>query len=316
MLIVRDVSRPLRILYPGAVYHVMNRGLARQATFLDGADHARFIELLADVVQRWRVRIFAYCCMTNHFHLLLQTPEPNLPRIMRHLGGLYTQRFNRAYHRGGPLFRGRYKALVVQAEPYLLQVVRYIHLNPVSAGLTHDPGAYPWSSHRLYRQPAAPEWLARDEVMASFPDLTSFEQFVAEGNEETLEAFYTSQRRRPILGDEVFTAWALSAATRSRAHARAERTPQFPSVEAVIAAVGTQMGESPDAFCTSRRGLSNLPRDLAVYVATRIAGFPHAAVRQLLGIGSDSAVTKMCERTARRLRTTPYLQHILRSLVP
>lgn len=136
------MSRPLRILYPGAVYHVMNRGLAKRATFLEEADHARFVELLEDLAQRWRVRIFAYCCMTTHFHLLLQTPDPNLPRIMRHLGGLYTQRFNRTYGRDGPLFRGRYKAIVVQAEAYLLQVVRYIHLNPVAADLTHDPGAY------------------------------------------------------------------------------------------------------------------------------------------------------------------------------
>jgi len=152
--------------------------------------------------------------------------------------------------------------------------------------------------------------------MAAFPDLPSFEQFVAEGNEETLEAFYASTRWRPILGDEAFTAWALTAATRSRGHSRAERTPQFPSVEAVIAAVSAQMSESPDAFCTSRRGSSNLPRDLAVYVATRIAGFPHAVVKPHFGIGSESAVTKICERTARRLRNTPYLQHILHSLVP
>ena len=95
-----------------------------------------------------------------------------------------------------------------------------------------------------------------------------------------------------------------------------ERTPQFPSVEAVIAAVSAQMSESPDAFCTSRRGSSNLPRDLAVYVATRIAGFPHAVVKPHFGIGSESAVTKICERTARRLRNTPYLQHILHTLVP
>jgi REP element-mobilizing transposase RayT len=306
----------LRILYPGAVYHVMNRGLARGAAFLGEADHARFVELLDDLAHRWRVRIYAYCCMTTHFHLLLQTPDPNLPRIMRHLGGLYTQRLNRAYHRDGPLFRGRYKAILVQAETYLLQVVRYVHLNPVAAGLTHDPGAYPWSSHRLYRQVTPPEWLARDEVMAPFPDLPSFEQFVAEGNDDSLEAFYASRRWRSILGDDAFTAWVLAAAHRSREHSRAERTPQFPSVEAVMAAIGAQMGALPDAFLASRRGSSNLPRDLAIYVASRIAGFPHAAVKRCFGIGSDSAVTRTCDRTVRRLRTMPYLRHVLRSFVP
>ena len=107
---------------------------AKRATFLAEADHARFVELLEDLAQRWLVRIYAYCCMTTRFHLLLQTPDPNLPRVMRHLGGLYTQRFNRAYQRDGPLFRGHYKAILVQAETYLLQVVRHIHLNLVGAG--------------------------------------------------------------------------------------------------------------------------------------------------------------------------------------
>jgi hypothetical protein len=152
--------------------------------------------------------------------------------------------------------------------------------------------------------------------MAAFPDLPSFEQYVAEGNEASLEAFYASGRWRLILGDDAFTAWALATAQRSREHPRAQRTPQFPSVETVIAAVSAQMGASPDAFRAGRRGTSNLPRDLAVYVASRIAGFSHAAVRQHFGIGSDSAVTKMCDRTTRRLQTTPYLRHVLRSLVP
>jgi hypothetical protein len=152
--------------------------------------------------------------------------------------------------------------------------------------------------------------------MASFPDLASFEQFVAEGNEDSLEAFYASRRWRPVLGDDAFIAWALAAAVRSREHSRAERTPQFPSIDAVAAAVSAQLGASPDAFRTGRRGLSNLPGDLAVYVASRIAGLPHAVVKPRFGIGSNSAVTKACERIARSLRTTPHLRHVLSSLVP
>jgi len=308
------VSRPLRIQFPGAYYHVMNRGLARRATFLDPTDHERFTALLEDIAVRWQVRVHAYCCMTTHYHLLLQTPLGNLARVMRHLDGLYTQRFNRTYHRDGPLFRGRYKAILVQAEAYLLQVVRYIHLNPVAAGLTHDPGGYPWSSHRLYRQGTPPEWLARDEVLAAFPELPAFEQFVAAGNEDSLEAFYNSKRWRPILGDDAFAAWALAAAHRSREHPRAHRTPQFPTLDSVVTAVCQQMGTTPEELVISRRGRANLPRSLAVFVGSRVAGFPHPEIKQRFAICSDSAVTRICDRIRARIVKTPYLQHVLQTL--
>lgn len=121
----------------------MNRGLSRHHVFSVEADHQRFVALLEDAATRWRAAVYAYCCMSTHYHLLLQTPLGNLSRVMQHLDGLCTQRFNRARRRDGPLFRGRYKAILVQTDTYLLQVVRYIHLNPVRIGLVTDPGAYP-----------------------------------------------------------------------------------------------------------------------------------------------------------------------------
>ncbi|HEX9756822.1 MAG TPA: transposase, partial [Nitrospiria bacterium] len=121
------MSRPLRIEYPDAYYHVMNRGLAYQKIFTDRVDRELFLNLLGECHQMWGIEVFAYCLMGNYYHVLLQTPQANLSRIMRHLDGLYTQRYNRRHHRDGPLFRGRYKAIVVDEESYLLSVVRYIH---------------------------------------------------------------------------------------------------------------------------------------------------------------------------------------------
>ena len=118
------MARPLRIQYPGAVYHVMTRGGSRQRIFLDKPDYEAFVNTVGEIYDRWRVELFAYCLMGNHYHACLRTPEGNLSRVMRHLDGLYTQRFNRMHRRDGALFRGRYKAIVVDKDAYLAQVVR------------------------------------------------------------------------------------------------------------------------------------------------------------------------------------------------
>jgi putative transposase len=120
------MARPLRIQYPGAVYHVMNRGGSRQKIFLDEKDHQVFLNTIGEIYDRWGVEVFGWCLMGNHYHLCLRTAEGNLSRVMRHLDGLYTQRFNRFHGRDGALFRGRYKAIVVDKDNYLAQVVRYM----------------------------------------------------------------------------------------------------------------------------------------------------------------------------------------------
>ena len=175
-MIAPDVmARPLRIQYPGAVYHVMNRGSSRQKVFLETRDYEVFINTIGELHNRWRVEVFAYCLMGNHYHVCLRTPEGNLARVMRHLDGLYTQRFNRLHRRDGALFRGRYKAILVDKDNYLAQVVRYIHLNPLGASLVREPQSYLWSSHRLYLRPKEiPKWLQIEEVMAEFENAAGF----------------------------------------------------------------------------------------------------------------------------------------------
>jgi REP-associated tyrosine transposase len=144
------MSRPLRIEYPDAWYHVMNRGRRAEDIYSDAQDYIMFTELLKETSEMWNIRVAAYCLMPNHYHMLVQTPEVNLSRSMRHLNGAYTQRYNRRHQCDGQLFRGRYKSIIVGTDSYLLQVVRYIHRNPLRAELLDNIDGYKWSSHKGY----------------------------------------------------------------------------------------------------------------------------------------------------------------------
>ena len=159
------MARPLRVHYPNAWYHVMNRGAGRQRIFNNNIHRIIFLELLEECHKMFNVKIYAYCLMDNHYHLLLSTPDANLSGAMRHLNGVYTQRFNRISKTDGPLFRGRYKAQLVEEDCYLLIVSRYIHLNPVKAGLVDHPAKYKWSSYAAYLGLAkVPTWLSVEAI--------------------------------------------------------------------------------------------------------------------------------------------------------
>ena len=151
------MARPIRIEFAGAFYHVTSRGNARQSIYREDGDYRLFLQTLADVVSRYRWIVHAYCLMGNHYHLLVETPEPNLSQGMRQLNGVFTQKCNRRYNTTGHLFQGRFKAFIVEKEPYLLALVRYILLNPVRAGMVSSPQDWPWSSFRSTIGLEAPE---------------------------------------------------------------------------------------------------------------------------------------------------------------
>lgn len=181
------MSRPLRLQFPGAVYHVTGRGNARQAIVADDGDRAQFLALLGHVVDRYGWRCYAYCLMDNHYHLLLETPQPNLSQGMRHLNGLYTQAYNRRHRRVGHLFQGRFKAILVEKEAHLLELCRYVVLNPVRAHRVPHPQRWAWSSYRATAgKSEAPAWLTTEWVWEQFGQRVRSAQehyraFVAEG---------------------------------------------------------------------------------------------------------------------------------------
>lgn len=163
------MSRPLRIEYSGAVYHITVRGNKKQSIFVDNSDRELFLQILKDVIKSYHWICYAYCLMGNHFHLLIETIHPTLSTGMRQLNGVYTQRYNKKHNAVGHVFQGRYKAFLIEKELYLLEVARYIVLNPVRARLVEHAREWVWSSYRATAGLTnIPSFLSRDSTLQFF----------------------------------------------------------------------------------------------------------------------------------------------------
>ncbi len=210
--------RPLRIEYPGAVYHVSSRGDRREPIAKDDTDRALFLDVLGQALQRFDAQAWAYCLMGNHYHLVLHTREANLSRLMRQINGVYTQTFNRRHGLTGHLFQGRFKAILVDSDSYLLEVCRYVDLNPVRAQMVRRPEAYAWSSYRALAGMAEPAgWLDPHPLYAQLAPGKSatkaaahYAEFVAQGHGVTL--WDAGLKQQIYLGDDAFVARMQSKA--------------------------------------------------------------------------------------------------------
>ena len=202
--------RPLRIEFPSAVYHVTSRGNARMRIYQDDADRREFFSVLERVVQRFHWLMHAYCLMDNHYHLLIETPEANLSVGMRQLNGIYTQRYNRRHKRVGHLLQGRFKAILVDRDNYLLELCRYVVLNPVRAKMVKHPQNYRWSSYRATAGlERAPDWLTCDWVLSQFgrqrpADQRHYQIFVIAG--VNTPSPWAGLKAQTILGTDEFIA--------------------------------------------------------------------------------------------------------------
>lgn len=163
------MARPLRIEYPGAVYHLTSRGNAQLPIYEDTKDRCNYLEILEDVVDRFNWVCHAYCLMDNHYHLLIETPDGNLSGGMRQLNGVYTQRFNIRHFRVGHIYQGRFKSILVEKQSHLLELCRYVVLNPVRANMVKHPGNYRWSSYKATAGVTKkPSFLAIDWILKQF----------------------------------------------------------------------------------------------------------------------------------------------------
>jgi REP element-mobilizing transposase RayT len=202
------MARPLRIEYPGALYHITSRGDRHEAIFDDDQDRTAFLKILGEVISRFHWRCHAYCLMGNHYHLMIETPEGNLTKGMRQLNGVFTQWSNRRHKQSGHLFQGRYKAILVDRDSYFLELARYIVLNPVRAAMVKRPGQWAWSSYNMTTgKGAAPPWLTTEDLLAQFGKRRSaarrkYQEFIAEGIGQA--SIWKDLRGQIYLGDDDF----------------------------------------------------------------------------------------------------------------
>ena len=204
------MTRPLRLEFPGALYHITSRGDRQKAIYLDDHDREGWLSVLARVCRRFNFIVHAYCQMTNHYHVMLETVEGNLAQGMRQLNGIYSQDFNRRHHLVGHVFQGRYKAILVQKECYLLELARYIVLNPVRAGMVNRAEEWPWSSHAAFvATSGAPAWLETDWLLSQFGPsrieaVKAYRKFIASGMDRRSPLKETQHQL--VLGNDAFVA--------------------------------------------------------------------------------------------------------------
>ena len=204
------MARPIRIEYAGALYHVTSRGDRREDIYLGDDDRIDWLEVLGETCKRFNWVIHAYCQMSNHYHLLVETIDGNLSKGMRQLNGIYTQHFNRRHNQVGHLFQGRYKAILVQQDSYLLELSRYIVLNPlrVKANMVESVDQWPWSSYSaVMGTSTSPEWLDTDWLLSQFGKQRKlarrkYDEFIVQG--KGLPSPLKETRHKLILGDDAF----------------------------------------------------------------------------------------------------------------
>lgn len=194
------MARPPRIQYPGAWHHVMNRGAARQDIFRDQRDRRRFLRLLTESVSRFGVEVHCYCLMGNHYHLLVRTPEPNLDAVVQHYASHYVRGFNARHGRDGPLFRARYRSILVESNSYVVAVSRYIHRNPLDLGVS-DLVNYEWSSLGAYvGTRRRPKWLTTRAILEEFGDRRSYHHLVTGPYVSEIETIYRGAKLPAVVG--------------------------------------------------------------------------------------------------------------------
>jgi REP element-mobilizing transposase RayT len=235
------MARPLRVEFSGAIYHLTSRGNARQKVFFTDTDRELFLDTLSQVVSRYGWICHAYCLMANHYHLLVETPKANLSLGMRQLNGMYTQSFNRRHNRVGHLFQGRFKAILVEKESYLLELCRYIVLNPARVKGKGEIGAWKWSSYRATAGLASvPEFLSTDWILEQFGKKRAkaqkqYRAFVREGLENRP---WEELKGQIYLGSEAFIERHCPGNQELKEIPRVQLKAVKPSLERIFAKSG------------------------------------------------------------------------------
>lgn len=300
--------RPLRIEYPGAWYHVMNRGRRAENIFLKEKDYERFLSLLQETSEMFDLRISAYCLMPNHYHLLVQTPSANLSRAMRHINGVYTQRFNRSKEIDGQLFRGRFKSILVEEDSHLLELLRYIHRNPVRAKICQSVSDFNWSSHYGYISSCKDDkWLHKEFLLSMFADSpdranTLYRKFVDGEDSQDILDFYGKKNLSSFFGSLEFVQMIKAKYRSTKEDSEVPQSKQLaPTVIEIKNIVSNIYGVEEKAFMKSIRGQVNEPRNVAIYLSRKRSGLSLQDIGSQFNLAKYSSVSSIVCRTERQL---------------
>lgn len=307
------MGRQLRIEYPGAYYHVTTRGNERKEVFKSEKDREKFLSYLESAVVRYGAVIHGYCLMSNHYHLLMETPCGNLSQVMQHINGAYTNYFNAKRGRSGHLFQGRYKAILVEADAYALELSRYVHLNPVRAGICAVPEEYRWASYRDYvglRE--APTWLGTTFILGLFGTTKeaaqkSYRQFVEDVCGKEFESPLGRAVAATILGREDFVAEIqgrhVDVKSSDRNLPAVRHLANRPAINQIIEAAAGQFREN-----------KRLAEKAAIYLCHQYSGAKLREIGGRFGV-KDSAVSQASRRFKMDLDKDKHLKKMVGNLM-
>ena len=311
------MARPLRIVYPGALYHVTARGNERRKIFLSQADYKKFLAYLTDALHKYDIILYAFTLMGNHYHLLVETPKANLSSFMHAVASAYTTYFNIKRKRAGHLFQGRYKAILVEKESYLLELSRYIHLNPVRAGIVEKPEDYAFSSYRSYLFPKEETIVLRDLIWGMFSGNRKeapqrYKAFVESAISEPPPNPFARVYGGVILGKAPFVKDALR---RAASIIPRQETAQRRALSSTVSGLDEIIRSLSRHFNVPEDTVVNSPpyRSYAIYLARKHTPVTSAAIGRYFSI-TCSAVTKMGTRLKQRLEKDKTLRDTMRRI--
>jgi len=300
------MARPLRIEYGGAFYHVTDRGNERREIFQTKKDYERFKRYVIGAQDRYDFLLHGYVLMTNHYHLIIETSKANLNRIMHYINGSYTTYFNRRQGRNGHLFQGRYKAILVDVDRYLLELSRYLHLNPVRAGLVKRPEEYSYSSYRSYITREKEEIVHRDRIWGMISGdgrngVQRYRRFVEEALGRDLESPLKRVYGGVILGGDKFIRDVLrrmegrDVRRQDISYRRQLRVTK--DVEEIIHAIGSYFNVTREVILEDKRVL----RNTAIYLGKKYTALTNREMGDLFGGISYSAITRVYQRFGQKI---------------
>ncbi|MCK4691924.1 MAG: transposase, partial [Desulfuromonadales bacterium] len=297
---------------------VMNRGRRKEDIFLTSDDRRTFLGVLKETAEIFNLNISAYCLMSNHYHLLLNTPDGNLSRCMRHINGVYTQRFNRRHDTDGSLFRGRYKAVLIEEDRHLLEVLRYIHRNPIRAGIVKKVEEFTWSSHHAYTSRAKKwDWLHKDALLSLFAEKKKLQEqayvdFVLQDDSVQVTQFYEKKNLPSFFGSEKFKDRVKEKFSHLRQQKEILRSREFAvTIPEIIETVCRHHEISPEQLLQSKRGRENRTRDVAIYLARQCSAATLLEIGGYFRLKNYSSVSSAVQR----IRTKKNKDLLLRQLI-